>query len=396
MSEQRITLPVPLPADAPAAIYVHIPFCSHVCPYCDFNTYSGKDDLIPAYIDAVVEEIELTSRMIKSNGPAPSLFIGGGTPSLVPASDIGRIVDTCRNYLELSAEAEITLEANPESLDVEYLTALRLAGVNRLSIGIQSQQRAGLRVLGRGHKSLQAHEAYIAARSAGFDNISLDFIFGWPGQSLQDWIDDLEIMLDWQPEHLSLYSLIIEDETPMQVAVRQQILTPVDDDTVADYYLESERRLSDACWSHYEIANWARKPGFRSVHNQYYWQNGSYYGIGAGAHSYLAGLRGSNILTPEHYIDAVRQGRRPIIHAESIDSRTAAAETMMLGLRLLQDGVILRDFHNRHGFSLLDVYGDRMRQYESLELMTVDENTVRLTPAGALVSNALLAEFLDD
>lgn len=390
-----LTAPVvPLPLDAPPGLYVHVPFCRHICPYCDFNTYAGQETIIPDYVEAVLTEMRMTSDLSPSDG-APSLFFGGGTPSLLSPEQVGSIVALARDRFGLREDAEVTLESNPESLDVAYLAALRQAGVNRLSIGIQSQQRAGLRVLGRGHTAEKAEHALEAAREAGFDNVSLDFIFGWPGQTLEMWRDDLETILRWQPEHVSLYSLIVEPGTPMHTAVDRGILRALDDDTVAGFYEMAVETLGGAGWEHYEIANWARKPRYRSRHNQLYWQAGGYYGFGAGAHGTLGDSRSSNLLLPAKYISVVREGKRPVAVSETLSPETAMGESMMLGLRLLVDGVSASAFAARHGVELGARYQaeiDRLVAVGMLEWHTPDR--IRLTERGALLANDVCAAFL--
>lgn len=387
--------PVPAPPAEPAGVYLHIPFCRHICPYCDFNTYAGQGDLMPAYVAALCEELRITAERVPPTGSAPTLFLGGGTPSLLPAESVAQLIAAARTHIGLEHSAEVTIEANPEALEVEYLRALRAAGVNRLSLGIQSRQRSGLRVLGRGHNSLDADRAFHAARAAGFDNISLDFIFGWPGQTLDAWQRDLDDLLAWQPEHVSLYSLILEGGTPMELAARKGILTPVDDDTVADFYELAIDRLGRAGWEHYEIANWARTPRYRSRHNQLYWRNARYYGLGAGAHGFLDGLRSSNVRLPRSYIEAIAAGRRPLAQAEEISVQTAMGESMMLGLRLLVDGVSAAAFEERHGRPLTDVYGLVIERFIAMGLLEwATPDRLRLTSRGALVANSVCQEFL--
>ena len=390
------TLPVPLPADAAPGIYIHVPFCRRICPYCDFNTYAGQDSLLPAYVDAVICEIERTAEAYGATD-APTLFFGGGTPSLLAPGQIGRIIDATRRHLGLLINAEVTLEANPEGLDESVLRELRAAGINRLSMGVQSQQRAGLRVLGRGHTAETATTALAAARTAGFDNISLDLIFGWPGQSLKDWDADLQVILDWSPEHVSLYSLIVEPGTPMHEAVKRGILTPVDDDSTADMYELAVERLGAAGWEHYEIANWAREPRFRSRHNQLYWQNGPYHGIGAGAFGTVGGTRASNHLLPSRYISAMESDEPPRAVSEAISPVTALGETMMLGLRLLVDGVSANDVLARHGVALRDHFAGEIERFRSIGLLEwhgLGDERLRLTSRGALLANDVCAAFL--
>jgi oxygen-independent coproporphyrinogen-3 oxidase len=389
-------LSAPGAVGTPAAIYVHVPFCRHICPYCDFNTYSGQEAKIGPYVDGLIEEIQLVTSRHPPAGPAPSLFFGGGTPSLLPARAISRLIDVCANTVGLTADAEITLEANPESADAAHLREIRLAGVNRLSLGVQTWRQAGLRVLGRNHHAEQALAAYRAARQAGFDNVSLDFIYGWPGQSREDWQADLQVILDLQPEHVSLYSLIVEPNTPFETAVRQGILTPADDDTTADLFERAVDTMAGAGWEHYEISNWACEPRYRSRHNQVYWRNGEYYGFGAGAHSHLSGTRASNVRLPAAYLETVAAGRRPLAMAEEISPETAMAETMMLGLRLLVDGVSASAFEARHGRPLYGVYEAPIERFRRLGLLDWDGERARLTKAGTFVANDILVEFLPD
>jgi len=391
---ETTALVVPLPIDASPGLYVHVPFCRHICPYCDFNTYAGQEKLIPEYVAAVIEEMRITADGQVASG-TPTLFFGGGTPSLLTPDQVASVVIAARELFGLCDDAEVTLESNPESLDALNLAGLRDAGVNRLSIGVQSQQRAGLRVLGRGHTSQKAEIAIQAAREAGFDNLSLDFIFGWPGQTDVDWQADLETILRWQPEHVSLYSLIVEPGTPMHSAVDRGILRALDDDTAAGFYERAMEVLAGAGWEHYEIANWAREPRYRSRHNQLYWQAGPYHGFGAGAHGTIGPVRSSNLLLPSKYMAVVREGKRPHAVSETISRETAMGETMMLGLRLLVDGVSASAFAARHGQSLTERYSAEIDRFVSLGLLewhTPDR--LRLTRRGGLLANEVSAAFL--
>jgi oxygen-independent coproporphyrinogen III oxidase len=390
-------LPVPVARDAPAGLYVHVPFCSHICPYCDFNTYAGQEGLIPRYVDALATEIRMMADVSGSTGPAPTLFFGGGTPSLLSPEQVRRIIDQSRHSFGLRDDAEITVEANPENLDPAYLTELLAAGVNRLSVGVQSQQRAGLRVLGRGHRSVQAGKAFGAARAAGFRNISLDFIFSWPGQTAAEWADDLHTILEWQPEHVSLYSLILEPGTPLHSAVKRGILTALDDDSAADQYEQAVATLEQAGWEHYEVANWAREPQYRSRHNQLYWQNGPYHGFGAGAHGTIRSVRHSNILLPAKYIEALEAGRRPVAISETLPPEIELGETMMLGLRLLVEGVSVRDVIARHGVDprvRFDAEITRFLDIGMVEWHGDGHERLRLTSRGAMLANDVCAAFL--
>lgn len=383
----------PLPADAPLGIYIHIPFCTRICPYCDFNTYARQEHLIPAYVEALIGEMDLTQAAIGPR-PAATIFFGGGTPSLLPPESVARLITAVRERFPLPDDAEVSLEANPETLDERTLTGFLEAGVNRISLGVQTQQRHGLKVLGRAHKPEVPERALRAAESVGVDNMSVDFIFGWPGQTLDDWEHDLETMLGWRVQHLSLYSLIIEPGTPYERAVQRGILRPADEDLAADMYERAIERLAAAGWLHYEVSNWARDPGYASRHNLIYWRNGHYLGFGAGAHAHVGNTRSSNMLLPAKYIQAVREGRLPVESSETLDEATAMGETMMLGLRLLDEGVAADAFEARHGRRLEEVYGREIDDLARLGLIVWDGERVRLTHRGLLIANEVEARFL--
>lgn len=387
---------VPLPRDAAPGIYVHIPFCRYICPYCDFNVYAGQESLIPGYIDAVVEEMAARADANPALHGASTLFIGGGTPSLVPATYLARVVDAAVEHLGLQSDAEITLEANPEGVSEDYARELLEIGINRLSIGVQSLQQPGLKVLGRIHGAAGAEAAFRNARAAGHDDVSLDFIYGWPGQSIEQWEQDLRSVMSWEPDHLSLYSLIVESGTPMALAVKRGQLRPVDDDDVAEEFELAVELLAANGWRHYEISNWCRSDEQRSRHNQIYWQNGAYYGIGAGAHGYLAGERYSNLRLPKAYMDRVSSGELPVHQRETISSTTELGETMMLGLRLLIDGVDDQDVVRRHGVNLTAAYGSVIERFLDMQLLEWRGSRLRLTGRGAFVANAVCAEFLPE
>ena len=382
----------------PFGVYIHIPFCAHICPYCDFNTYAGQSNRIPGYVNAVRREAAFWADKFGGR-VAESIFIGGGTPSLLTSAQISETLAACREAFAIGPDAEITIESNPNDLDDRYCGSLLEAGVTRISIGAQTLDRRGLRVLGRRHEAATVACAMSAARAAGFDNISLDFIYGWPGQTLALWRNDLALILDGQvggsvPDHLSLYGLIVEPGTPMADAVHRGILTPVDDDTSADFSELAIAMLADAGWVHYEIANWCSSPAKASRHNAIYWRNGDYAGIGAGAHGHVGSERTMNHPWPRTYMDMLKRGRSPVSNTETVTEKVAMAETMMLGLRLLQDGVSTEAFWQRHRVHLADQFGPELTRLRDLGLLDIDERRVRLTPRGALLANSVCAEFL--
>ncbi|CAN5690920.1 radical SAM family heme chaperone HemW [soil metagenome] len=380
---------------SPIGIYVHIPFCSHICPYCDFNTYRGLEPLMPRYVDALVTDIRsFTDRHRLFT--ASSIYLGGGTPSLLSASQVGVIIQELRNAFDLEPSAEITMEANPNSVDTSFFTGLLEAGINRLSIGAQTFDRRGLRTLGRQHEAEDTVTALRAARDAGFANVSLDLIFGWPGQSLEQWSQDLDCVLSLSesPTHVSLYGLIVEPGTPMADAVKRGVMTPVGDDDAADLYELAISRLEAAGWIHYEVANWTSVDGFQSQHNTIYWRNGEYAGFGAGAHWRIGDSRRMNHLLPQTYIDSVQRGDEPVSNSELIDARLSMGETMMLGLRLLREGLSFAEFEARHQQDARVVFGDQITRLTDAGLIDQTDGRITLTRRGLLLANDVCAQFV--
>ena len=391
--------PAPLRLGTTTGLYIHVPFCAHICPYCDFNTYAGQDRLIPRYVDALDLEIKARAADL-SERRIETISFGGGTPSLLPAASIERLLRSCRSNLTVSDGAEVSLEANPNGLTEQYLAALRRAGVDRLSIGAQTFNRRGLRTLGRLHEAGDVLEAVQAARAAGFDNVSIDLIFGWPGQTLEAWRHDLETILGAGPrraaDHLSLYSLIVEPGTPMADAVARGILHVADDDLGADLYELAMELLGGAGFVHYEVANWARDASLQSRHNRIYWLNGEYAGFGAGAHGHLDGKRTMNHLLPAAYCAAIEAGATAVSNTETITPAMAMGETMMLGLRLLREGVSPVAFEQRHGIAPDRLYRPVIERLTAAEMLAGDRDAIRLTRAGLMLANDVCAEFLLD
>ena len=383
----------PLPPDAPVGVYLHVPFCAHVCPYCDFNTYRGMEALIPRYVDALCRDLERSACEVGDRAVG-SVFLGGGTPSLLDGPQVERLMGTIQSGYRLLPDAEVTLEANPNTADRDRFEAYRGAGVNRLSIGVQTTDRRGLRVLGRRHEASDAAAAFEAARDAGFEHVSADLIFGWPGQNTDTWRRDLSTAAGWPVDHLSLYSLIVEPGTPMADAVERGVLLPIDDDDPATIYEVAMDEMGRRGFGHYEVANWARGEAARSRHNRVYWRNGEFLGLGAGAHGTVGGVRTMRHLLPRTYIEAVETGASPVSNTERIDERTARAETMMLGLRLLDEGVSRSGFEARHGDSLDAVYGPTLTELVTIGLLSDEGERVTLTPRGLMLANDVCARFL--
>ncbi|MBI4499177.1 MAG: radical SAM family heme chaperone HemW [Chloroflexi bacterium] len=415
------------PGGAPGiGLYLHIPFCEKKCHYCDFNTYAGMDALIPRYVEALIAEVTrwgvaLAGGQLPGTGPerapARTVFFGGGTPSLLTPEQVAAILSACRRAFLLAEDAEVSLEANPGTLSVDLLRGFREAGVNRLSMGVQSFHDDELRWLGRIHSVAEVLASFERARAAGFANINLDLIYGLPRQSLDRWQESLRRALALRPEHLSCYALTVEEGTPLGRWVDQGRVPLPDPDLAADMYLATEEGLAAAGYEHYEISNWAL-PDRACRHNLIYWRNTPFLGCGAGAHSYLGGWRFADIRLPNHYIRAVAclaetalpdlslavQGeplaeealRRvaPVAMVEPIPPAVARGETMMLNLRLAE-GVDPADFARRFGCTLEETYGPVLAELEGYGLLEWHEGRLRLSGRGRLLSNEVFVRFLE-
>ncbi|MGC4108330.1 MAG: radical SAM family heme chaperone HemW [Thermomicrobiales bacterium] len=396
MNQHPLIAPA-LPTD-PIGIYIHIPFCAHICPYCDFTTYAGKESLIPRYVDALRREIA-EAGAIHDGRDIATIFVGGGTPSLLDAAQMASLIAACRDAFPVEPDAEVSIEANPNGLTAGLLAGYRDGGVNRLSIGAQTFDRRGLRTLGRHHESGDVLTALNAAREAGLRNASIDLIFGWPRQTLDQFAHDLDELIaiggaDGLIDHVSMYSLIVEPGTPFADAAARGILHMPDDDATADMYELAMIRLAEAGWLHYEVSNWARNPEFRSRHNALYWRHADYYGFGAGAHGTVRGVRTMNQPSPERYCTLVEVGESPASNRERVEGELARGETMMLGLRLIGHGVDAAAFATRYGVPLDEAFGPEIAELAAMGMLERDERGVRLTPRGLLLANDVAERFL--
>ncbi len=309
-------------------VYVHIPFCAHRCDYCDFATWTDRSHLVTEYVDACVADIAVR----RANGEMPdadTVFFGGGTPSMIPAIDLARILDA----IPLATDAEVTVECNPDSTSVDELRVLAAAGVNRVSFGVQSMRTNVLAVLGRTHDPDNVVRAVDAARTADIDRLNLDLIYGTPGETVADWIATVQGAISLAPEHVSAYALTVEAGTPLGRDVVAGVKPAPDDDDQADKYEIADERLEAAGYEWYEISNWA-KPGEECRHNLIYWQGGDYLAIGCAAHGKTGSRRWWNVRTPERYIAAIRSGESPVAGEEELDADGRAQEARDLALRL--------------------------------------------------------------
>ncbi|HEV8420843.1 MAG TPA: radical SAM family heme chaperone HemW [Actinomycetota bacterium] len=363
-----------------AGLYVHVPFCLTRCGYCDFNTYAGLDHLAGGYVDALAREAGLWAEEWKGTEFA-SLFFGGGTPTTLPASRLEKLLGQLQRMFSFVPEAEITSEANPDTVDESYLLELLKAGITRLSMGVQSFDPTVLASLERVHSPEAAIRAFAAARAAGFGNVNLDLIYGAHGETLASWRHTLERAIELGPEHLSCYALTIEPATPLGRKVAAGLVPPPDPELQADMYELACRTLADAGFEHYEVSNWAR-PGYRCTHNMGYWEGRPYLGLGAGAHSYRGDVRWWNVRPPQQYMAAVASGRKPIGGEERLTDEEQRLERLLLGLRVA-DGILANQVDRSRVESLLR---EGMAERHGLQLA--------LTERGLFLTNEIVLDLV--
>jgi oxygen-independent coproporphyrinogen III oxidase len=371
------------------AIYVHVPFCVRKCAYCDFNAYSGLGHLAQPFVAAVCREIAGSEA---GGRPVRTIFFGGGTPTYLVSTDLEAILRSIRDTFDVRPDAEITAEANPTTVDAARFDQMRTAGFNRLSIGVQALDDRLLKAVDREHTALEAEEAVCAARAAGFMNVSIDLMFGLPGQSRDDWDRTLDRALALEPEHLSVYALTIEPGTRFErLHAGGKLALPVEDDEVWMFEHAIER-LTAAGYEHYEVSNYAQ-PGFRAKHNLVYWANDEYAGFGPGAVSYLDGRRWTNEKLPARYIVKVKEGSSLTVDEERLDTGAALSETLMLGLRL-RDGISLIPIADRFGIDPLTHFASTLSELQQRDLVELSGDRLRLTHAGLLVANDVFLALL--
>jgi len=378
------------------SLYIHYPFCLRKCFYCGFNSRTDASCTSDEYVAGLLRELEMRSAMPEKGSSAGTLYFGGGTPSLLEPCQVEIILDAAENYYALSADAEITLECNPGTVTGEKLAAFRAAGVNRLSLGVQSFDDNFLEKLGRAHTAGQALAAFRDAREAGFDNIGIDLIHSLPGQTLAQWQSELSRASELSPEHLAVYGLSVEEGTPFAFLERQGELLLPDEEESACMYEKSAEILGANGYEQYEIANFAR-PGFRSRHNSGYWQRRPYLGFGAGAHSYLRlpeyGIRFSNTERAEDYLQLISCGSLPTSESRTLSRDEAMAECLFLGLRL-SEGVSLDHFHTEFSVSFHEVFGTACADLFAAGLLEIRDGYLRLTEKARILSNQVFVRFL--
>ncbi|HYN28838.1 MAG TPA: radical SAM family heme chaperone HemW [Dermatophilaceae bacterium] len=325
-------------ADHPFGLYVHVPFCSVRCGYCDFNTYTlpelGPGAATAGYVDGVLAELDLAASLLGSRAPrVDTVFVGGGTPTLLPAADLVRVLHGIRERFGLAPDAEVTTEANPDSVTPPALEALAAGGFTRVSVGMQSAVPHVLRTLDRTHDPAGVARAVAAARAAGLAT-SVDLIYGTPGESLRDWETSLRSALDLAPDHVSAYALVVEEGTALARRVRRDEVPTPDDDDEADKYELADELLTEAGYEWYEVSNWARTPAGRCRHNEGYWSGASWWGAGPGAHGHVGGVRWWNVKHPTAYAGRLAEGVSPAAGRETLTAEQRHDERVLLGVRM--------------------------------------------------------------
>jgi putative oxygen-independent coproporphyrinogen III oxidase len=382
---------------APLGLYLHIPLCAALCRYCTFTRCVSDPGLERRYVAALVREVRsgwwATGFGAWPTRRADTIYFGGGTPSLVDPADIGALIRACREAFDVEADAEITLEANPETVTAERLAGYRAAGVNRLSLGVQSFRDPELRRLGRIHDQARARQAFADARRAGFDNISLDLMLWLPGQSRADLRESVDALADLAPEHASAYLLEVYPDSPLAADMARHGWTRVSDDEAADMYLETMVRLEAAGYAQYEISNLAR-PDRRSRHNLKYWTDGAWVGCGCGAHSTVGDQRWNNVLVVPDYLARVEAGVSPVSGRRRLSARERVEDALFMGLRLAE-GISLARIRADYGVDVWRRWGARLAWFEEAGLLERDEHRLWLTRRGMLLANDVMTTFLE-
>ncbi|MGO4887244.1 radical SAM family heme chaperone HemW [Anaerobacillus sp. MEB173] len=374
------------------AVYVHVPFCEQICHYCDFNKVFLKGQPLEQYLSAFQREVEMT---VAAQPPISitSIYIGGGTPTALDSDQLSRLLKVVnQNFLIKGEHIEYTVEVNPGTVDEEKLTVLKEAGVNRLSIGVQAFQDELLQTIGRIHRASDVYKTIELARKAGFNNLSLDLMFGLPGQTEEMFKETLQTAFSLSVEHFSAYSLKVEEKTVFYHLQRKGKLSlPPEDEEVKMYELLIEE-MDKYGYAQYEISNFAKK-GFESQHNLTYWNNDEYYGLGAGAHGYVDGVRHVNAGPVTHYIKHIEDGNFPYIDIHEVTKSEKMEEEMFMGLRKLS-GICKTDFHRRFGLSLESVFGTQVKKLQEQGLLCDKGDRVFLTKKGIMLGNEVFEKFI--
>ena len=367
------------------SFYVHIPYCVKRCGYCDFNTYTPAElreggtleTVSQGFVDSLIAEVTFASR--SQSTTIPTIFFGGGTPSLMPAKELGRVIDLLKQRWEFAPNIEVTMECNPDTLTLQSLEEYRSIGINRISMGMQSANSSVLKVLDRTHNPENVSKSVENARKAGFENISLDLIYGTPGETLEQWESTVKTALSYGVDHLSAYALIVEDGTKLSAKIKRGEIKRPDDDLMAQMYLRVDELANAAGLTWYELSNWGRP----AEHNLVYWRNQNWWGLGPGAHSHVDGVRWWNVKHPAKYQEKLANFESPMQDREVLGDSEKRDEKIMLQIRL-REGIALSDLNDNQ----LKVLGNYPEQVETIE------NHMVLTPAGRLIADRIVRELI--
>ena len=392
----------------PLAIYIHIPFCRKRCGYCDFNTFIGLDHLLEKYVGCVLEEIAIFSTLFNSDHFVQTIYFGGGTPTIMPVLFYAKIINTISNHFSMAEIPEISSEANPIELDLNYLSGLHDAGINRLSIGMQSVVKKELEILERLQHPEDVSQAVLNSKNARFKNINLDLIYGIPTQTLRSFQLSVKSAVSLKPQHLSIYGLSLEQSTPLAQKIQKGLIPEVNEDMAGDMYAWIMERMHTMGFRQYEISNWALEDNdidFRCFHNLQYWRNRDYLGIGAGAHSFIESRRWSNTNLIQNYIGSIFKdklssefGHMAIAEHKQLSKVDIIKETLMMGLRLTEEGINTEQFTKRFSLKIEDIYFDQIEKLMALGLIEYKSfnksRILRLTKKGRMLGNQVFLEFI--
>lgn len=374
-------------------VYIHIPFCHQICNYCDFNKVFFENQPVDEYIEAVGKEIEMTvNEMPDAFQKIETVFFGGGTPTALSPKQLSRLLELVKKHLPTKNIVEYSTEANPDELTEEKLYVLKEGGINRLSMGVQSFDESLLKKLGRTHSNEHVYKTIEHAKKIGFENISIDLMYGLPGQLMEQWEDTLQKAIELNLPHYSAYSLIVEPKTIFYIQYAKGKLPLPTEDLEAKMYDLLMNKMEESGRKQYEISNFALD-GFLSTHNKIYWDNDEYAGFGAGAHGYLNGIRYSNIGPIRKYMEAIESGNFPILHQHEVSLEEKMEEQMFLGLRK-NEGVSFKDFNKKIGKPMQSIYGEVIDPLVEQQLLARDHKGIRLTRKGRFVGNEVFQQFL--
>ena len=372
-------------------LYIHIPFCVTKCKYCDFNSFKIDLNEKIKYLNYLGEEMKLYKEEIK-NREIDSVFVGGGTPSILNENEINILFEKIKENFNIKSNAEITMECNPGTLTLNKLKAMKKSGVNRLSIGLQAVQNHHLKYIGRIHTFEEFEKNYHDVKQMGFDNINIDLMYALPNQSREDWMESLEKVVKLNPTHISAYSLILEENTELFKMYERDEFNLLDENTDIEMYEYTINYLKSHGYNQYEISNYA-KDNFECKHNVLYWKCEEYVGIGASASGYFNGIRYNNICELDNYEKMILEGEKPIEWEEKLSIKDEIEESIFLGLRM-NEGIQISDFKEKYNFDFEKEYKNEIEKLSKMELIEIDNNLMKLTQKGREISNSVFVEFI--